>query len=110
MAKTAPASKKQTAPAASAKAETAKKDTKTAVSAVKTRPLFVFGKINYILMLAGIVVLAIGYLLMVGGRSDNPSEFHPEELYSDRRIIVAPIVILIGLAIEVFAIMIKPKD
>jgi hypothetical protein len=108
MAKTAAASKK--AAAAAAAAESAKKETRPAPGPAKNQPVFIFGKINYILMLAGIVVLACGYLLMVGGRTDNPAEFHPDELYSTRRIIIAPIVILIGLAIEIVAIMFRQKD
>ena len=74
------------------------------------QPAFVFGKINYILMLAGMAVIACGYLLMIGGHPENPAEFNSKELYSATRITIAPIVILIGLIIEVFAIMVKAKD
>lgn len=74
------------------------------------QPTFVFGRINYILMLAGIAVIVAGYLLMIGGHPENPAEFNASELYSARRITLAPIVIVIGLIIEVFAIMIKAKD
>ena len=71
---------------------------------------FVFGKINYILMLVGMAVIACGYLLMIGGHPENPAEFNSKELYSATRITIAPIVIIIGLIIEVVAIMIKAKD
>jgi len=67
-----------------------------------------FHKENYLLMLAGIVVMVIGFFLMKGGKSD-PNNFEPNEVYSQTRITVAPIVILIGLAIEVVAIFRKPK-
>lgn len=59
-------------------------------------------------MLAGLVIFIIGLLLMVGGRSDDPNQFHPEEIYSFRRITLAPIVVILGLVIEVFAIMKRP--
>ena len=74
------------------------------------KPAFIFGKINYILMVAGIIVIAIGYLLMTGGAHTDPAVFNAEEKYSFRRITLAPIVILLGFVIEIFAIFIKPRD
>lgn len=68
-----------------------------------------FGKENFTWIIAGIVVIAIGMFLMSGGRSKDPSQFDPKEVYSTTRITIAPIVILLGLAIEVFAIFRKPK-
>lgn len=68
-----------------------------------------FSKENYLWMLAGIVVIAIGMLLMSGGASENPNEFTPKEVYSTRRITIAPILILAGLVIEIYAIFKKPK-
>ena len=70
---------------------------------------FAFGKENYILVLVGLALIAIGFLLMAGGGSDDPTVFS-EEIFSTRRITVAPIVILPGFAVEIFAIMKKPKD
>jgi hypothetical protein len=70
---------------------------------------FVFGPTNYKIMIAGLVVIFIGFLLMMGGGSEDPNKFNPE-IFSTRRITVAPIVVLIGFAIEVFAIMYKPKN
>ena len=70
---------------------------------------FAFGRENYILMIIGLVVLAIGYVLMTGGGSDDPNVFS-EEIFSFRRITLAPIIILLGFAIEVVAIMKKPKE
>lgn len=69
-----------------------------------------FGKQNYVLMLAGLVVLAIGFFLMAGGKSADPNVFKPEEVYSTTRITVAPILIMAGFIIEIVAIMRKPKD
>ncbi|MGG9961685.1 DUF3098 domain-containing protein [Ferruginibacter sp. SUN106] len=68
-----------------------------------------FTKENYIWMLAGIVVMAIGFVLMSGGKSPDPKVFNDNEVYSTRRITVAPILIIAGLLIEIFAIMKKPK-
>jgi hypothetical protein len=70
---------------------------------------FAFGPTNYKIMIAGIVVILIGFLLMVGGGSKDPNVFNPE-IFSTQRITVAPIVVLIGFAIEVFAIVYKPKN
>ncbi|MEI7660762.1 MAG: DUF3098 domain-containing protein [Bacteroidota bacterium] len=70
---------------------------------------FAFGKENYRLMLIGLAFIAIGFLLMVGGGSTDPSKFNPE-IFDFRRITLAPILILTGYVIEVFAIMKKPKD
>lgn len=67
---------------------------------------FVFGKKNYILMLVGVVVMAVGYLCLIGGGSEDPNVFN-DAIFSVRRMIVAPILIIAGLVIEVFAIMIK---
>lgn len=68
---------------------------------------FAFGRKNYILMIAGLVVLAIGYLLLAGGGSTDPDVFS-YELFNTRRLIVAPLVILAGFIVEIFAIMSKP--
>lgn len=70
---------------------------------------FAFGKENYILVLAGLALIALGFFLMAGGGSEDPNVFS-EEIFSTRRITVAPIVILLGFAVEIFAIMKKPKD
>ena len=68
-----------------------------------------FTKENYLWMLIGIVVIAIGMFLMSGGKSEDPSVFNEKEVYSSTRITVAPILILAGLVIEIFAIFKKPK-
>jgi drug/metabolite transporter (DMT)-like permease len=67
---------------------------------------FVFGKRNYIIMGIGIALIAIGYLLMVGGGSDDPQVFNPE-IFNAQRITVAPLLVVAGLLLEVYAIMSK---
>lgn len=68
-----------------------------------------FTKENYMLMLAGLVVLAIGFFLMAGGSSADPKVFNEKEVYSPIRITVAPLLIIAGFVIEIIAIMRKPK-
>lgn len=70
---------------------------------------FAFGRENYRLMLIGLALIIVGFLLMIGGGSDDPKVFNPE-IFSFRRITLAPILILAGYAVEIFAIMKKPKD
>jgi membrane-bound ClpP family serine protease len=74
----------------------------------KSSTSFPFERINFIIMLVGIAVIAFGYLLMIGGGSDDPNVFS-EEIFSFRRLTLAPIVILLGFAIEVVAILYTPK-
>lgn len=69
---------------------------------------FVFGKINYIIMIAGIVLLALGYILLCGGGSDDPNVFN-SAMFDARRLYVAPILITLGLVGEIVAIMYKKK-
>ncbi len=71
---------------------------------------FAFGKENYRMLVIGVVIVVIGYLLMIGGGSDNPNEFHEDEIFSFRRITLSPIVILIGFVTVLFAIMKKSKS
>jgi len=68
-----------------------------------------FDKQNLWLMLAGVAVIAFGMLLMVGGNSKDPNVFNYDEVYSARRISLAPVLIIIGLVIEIYAIFKKPK-
>ncbi len=70
---------------------------------------FLFDKQNYILMGVGLAVIILGYILMSGGRSADPNVFDADALYSFRRITLAPVLVLIGLAIEGYAIMKKPS-
>jgi hypothetical protein len=69
-----------------------------------------FEKTNLRWMLIGVVVMAVGFILMAGGKSPDPNVFDKDQVYSFRRITIAPIVILAGLVIEIFAIFRKPKN
>ena len=69
-----------------------------------------FTKDNYMWMIAGIILVALGIILMAGGKSDDPNVFKENEVYSVRRITIAPILILLGLGVEVYAIFKKPKN
>lgn len=70
---------------------------------------FLFGKKNFILLIVGLVLIAFGFILMSGGGSDDPDVFNPE-IFNSTRIIVAPIFILAGFIVEIFAIMSKPQE
>lgn len=74
----------------------------------EVKQTFLFEKKNYIIMLVGLVVIALGFILMAGGKSDDPNVFN-EEIYNFRRIRLAPTLVLVGLAIEAYAIFAKPK-
>ena len=67
-----------------------------------------FSRDNYIWVLIGLVFLLVGFLLMIGGGSDNPDVFN-EEIFNFRRLTLAPILVLIGFGIQIYAIMKKPK-
>lgn len=69
---------------------------------------FVFTRQNYRLLLIGIVVIALGLVLMIGGGSDDPNVFS-DKIFNFRRLTLAPILILAGFIIEIFAIMKRPK-
>ena len=69
---------------------------------------FLFGKKNYTIMLIGLAVIALGFILMSGGGSEDPNVFNPE-IYSWRRIRLAPTLVIIGLGIEIYAILANPK-
>lgn len=70
---------------------------------------FVFGKHNYKFLLIGLGFILAGFLLMMGGGSDSPDEFN-DAMFGFQRLTLAPILILAGFAIEIYAIMSKPKD
>lgn len=70
---------------------------------------FVFGRENYIMLIAGAVTVMIGFALMAGGGSEDPNVFNPE-IFSFRRITLAPTVIVIGFAIVMVGIFRKPKS
>jgi membrane-bound ClpP family serine protease len=71
---------------------------------------FALGKENYLLLVIGFVIIVIGFVLMIGGKSEDPTVFNEEEIFSFRRITLAPIVVLAGFIFEIWAIMKKPKS
>ncbi|RYY41818.1 MAG: DUF3098 domain-containing protein [Chitinophagaceae bacterium] len=71
------------------------------------KPLF--GRDNLLWMGIGAAVIIAGFVLMSGGGSTDPNVFNKDEVYSKTRITVAPIVILIGLVIEIYAIFRRPR-
>ncbi len=73
------------------------------------KPEFALGKENYKLLLIGFAIIVLGFILMVGGGSEDPTAFS-EDIFSFRRITLAPIVVLAGFVFEIYAIMKKPKE
>ena len=73
----------------------------------KPKSEFIFQKKNYIFLFIGLGLIALGFILMSGGGSDDPNVFNPE-IYSFRRIRLAPTLILIGLGIQIYAILLNP--
>ncbi|MGB7785555.1 MAG: DUF3098 domain-containing protein [Salinimicrobium sp.] len=69
---------------------------------------FVFEKKNYIVMGIGLAIIALGFILMAGGGSDDPNVFNPE-IYNFRRIRLAPALVLLGFGIEIYAILLNPR-
>jgi hypothetical protein len=69
---------------------------------------FIFGRLNYIIMVAGLVLIAIGFILMIGGGSNDPKVFNPA-LFDAQRLTFSTLFILFGLGAEAVAIMKKPK-
>ena len=80
----------------------AKKETKETTG-------FALGKENYKLMAIGFAIIVVGFILMAGGGSDDPNVFS-EDIFSFRRLTIAPIVLLVGFIFEIYAIMKKPKS
>jgi len=70
---------------------------------------FALARENYKLLAVGFVIIIIGFLLMLGGKSDSPEKFS-EDIFSFRRITLAPIVVLAGFIFEIWAIMKKPRN
>jgi uncharacterized membrane protein len=68
-----------------------------------------FGKENYTWMLIGAAIIALGMFLMAGGKSADPKVFDFKEVYSTTRVTIAPILIVLGLLVEIYAIFKKPK-
>ena len=68
-----------------------------------------FTKDNYLWMLVGLALIALGFILMAGGKSADPKVFNKDEVYSFRRITLAPFLIIAGFVLEIIGIMKKPK-
>ena len=68
-----------------------------------------YSKKNYLLMALSALFILVGFILISGGQSEDPTAFSPE-IFSSRRIVVAPIVCLIGFCLMVYAILVKPAD
>lgn len=68
-----------------------------------------YSKKNYLLMGASLLLILIGFILMSGGQSEDPTAFSPE-IFSSRRIVIAPIVCLSGFILMIYAILVKPTQ
>ncbi|HWJ90131.1 MAG TPA: DUF3098 domain-containing protein [Flavisolibacter sp.] len=95
------------------------KQTKTTTTRKAARPAAkassagigtLFDKGNLMWMLIGLGIMAVGFLLMAGGRSADPNVFDKNQVYSTTRITIAPIIILAGLVVEIVAIFRRPKN
>lgn len=65
---------------------------------------------NYKFLIIGFVIIVIGFILMIGGKTTDPAVFNEEEIFSFRRITLAPLVVLFGFVFEIWAIMRKPRS
>ena len=70
---------------------------------------FVFKKKNYILLISGLILILLGIFLMIGGESEDPTKFS-DEIFNFQRLTLAPILIVSGFILEIFAIMIKSEN
>lgn len=70
---------------------------------------FLFSKMNYIIMVAGLVFIILGFILMIGGGSDDPNVFN-EAIFNTQRLVVAPILLMLGYLLQFVAILYKPKS
>jgi hypothetical protein len=75
----------------------------------EANPGFALGRENYIYLVIGFILIIVGFILMIGGKSNDPNVFNEKEIFSFRRITLAPVVVLFGFAFEIWAIMKKPK-
>ena len=75
---------------------------------MKHHSTFIFEKKNYLIMAIGLIVIALGFITMSGGGSDNPAVFDPS-IFNFRRIHLAPALVLLGFAIAIYAILVNPK-
>jgi hypothetical protein len=71
--------------------------------------MFAFQKENYKWLIIGLIINVVGFMLMIGGGSDDPTKFDADELFSPVRLTVSPILIIAGYVVMIYAIMKKPK-
>lgn len=81
----------------------------TPVKEVSSSQAPLFDRTNLLWMLGGVAIMVLGYILMAGGKSEDPNVFNPDEVYSPMRITVAPILILAGLVVLIYSIFRHPK-
>jgi hypothetical protein len=74
----------------------------------KSNEKFLFEKKNYMIMIVGLAIITLGFILMAGGGSDDPNVFN-EEIYNFRRIRLAPTLVILGLGVQIYAILVKSK-
>ena len=82
---------------------------KTTVEKSDNPQVMPFGKQNFIIVLIGIALIALGFILMIGGGSDNPDVFN-EKMFDFQRITLAPILVLVGFVVEIVAIFWKGNN
>ncbi len=82
----------------------------TTVKDVPSSRVPLFDKTNLMWMIGGVAIMILGFILMAGGRSENPNVFNADEVYSTTRITIAPIVILAGLVVLIYSIFRHPKE
>lgn len=75
---------------------------------IKDNSGFALGRENYKLMAIGFGIIILGFILMIGGASDDPQVFNPA-IFSFRRITLSPLILLSGFVFEIYAIMKKPR-
>jgi hypothetical protein len=74
----------------------------------ENKPEFLFDKVNYKILLIGLAIIAIGFILMTGGGTEDPNTFDEEALFSFRRIRLAPTVVIAGFGVTIYSIMKNP--
>ncbi|MEM1337693.1 MAG: DUF3098 domain-containing protein [Bacteroidota bacterium] len=81
---------------------------KSSTNQKKRSPQFIFQRKNYVFLFIGVACIALGFILMSGGGSDDPNVFNPE-IYNFRRIRLAPLLVVLGLGIQIYAILLDPN-
>lgn len=74
----------------------------------ENKPAFLFEKVNYTILFIGVAIIALGFILMAGGGTDDPNTFDENALFSFRRIRLAPTLVLAGFGVTIYSIMKNP--